>query len=793
MNRLFRRIPFAFKLLLIGLLPLAFIIFLTVQLYEEKDKNINVLQGQIERINQVGNISNLIHELQTEQKLSFDLAIKKTELEALLKQRIGTDSALKKIKEIDDPLLNGFEEYTSLNQLLNTRIQLDSGHLRPDRVTHFYSNTTFRLNTLSSISFGTRTVLRPFLNDIQAQKLLTEMNTYLGIIRSNIYNVLVTRQYMLETLAGTLGAYDVYKSYESEFLIKASPSAIDSFKKIRNHSDFKPTIEYIHKLFASFKFDSSYNAEQWWTVSEKGLDELTHLRNRIWNTVNINVNTVYENEIKKRNRTLIILIVIIVLVVGLIVFTIGVLTKMLMELKRAAEKISQGKTNLNINIHSRDAIGSLAKSISKIDENNKQLTDAADAIGKGNFNTQIFPRSTEDILGNALLKMKDDLQLSTKELEKSKEQFRELADFVPQMVWTARPDGYLDYYNKQWFEFTGFSENYGDNSWIPILHPDDVQHCYNAWYNSVRTGEPYQIEYRFKDHLHPGQYRWFLGRAIPIKDESGKIIKWFGTCTDIHERKMMSEELEQQVKERTEDLERSNADLQQFAHVASHDLQEPLRKIKTFSHQLQIENDHVLPQKSKIYLDKIQHAANRMSKMIDGVLNYSMAGTTGQPFEKIDLNDLITGITGDLELVMVQKGAVINYNNLPSVKGIPVLIYQLFYNLINNSLKFSKDDIAPVIDIKAEKVKGIEEKNIAGIHPVKEYFKIQVKDNGIGFDTSYTEKMFNIFTRLNSHSQYEGTGLGLALARKIITRHKGFIYAESEENNGSLFTILLPG
>lgn len=792
MHSLFRRLPLAFKLLLIGIIPLAFIIFLTTQLYREKEKNINVLEGQIERINQVGNISGLIQELQMEQKLSFDLAIKKQGKNELLNQRIYTDRVLNKLRINNDPFIKGFEEYTSLHNILKIRSQLDSGKLSPSLVTHFYSNTTFRLNTLANISFGTNTVLAPLLNDIQAQKILTEMTTYLGIIRSNIYNVLVTRQYMTETLMGTLGAYDVYKSYESEFLIKASPNAIDSFKTLRNHSAFKPTIEYIHRAFASFKIDSSYNAEEWWAVSENGLEELTQLQTEIWNSVNKRVNIIHKKEVERRNRTLIILIIVIALVIGLIVYTIGVMSKMLIELKRAAEKISEGKTNLKIDIHSNDAIGSLAKSILKIDENHKQLSDAADAIGKGNFDIGITPRSGEDILGNSLVKMKKDLQRSTKELEESKEHFRELADFVPQMVWTARPDGYLDYYNNQWLEFTGLKENYGDNSWIPLLHPDDVQHCYNTWYHSVQTGEPYHIEYRFKDRFHPGQYRWFLGRAIPIKDDNDNIIKWFGTCTDIHESKMLSEDLEEQVKERTEELERSNADLQQFAHVASHDLQEPLRKIKTFSHQLQVENESLLPEKGKIYLQKIQIAAHRMSKMIEGVLNYSMAGTSDQPFEKIDLNDMVAGITSDLELIIVQKNASINYTNLPAIKGIPVLIYQLFYNLINNSLKFSKEETATSIEITSEKIKGEEQKHLPGIRPFKEYFKIQVKDNGIGFDESYAEKMFNIFTRLNLRTQYEGTGLGLALARKIVTRHKGFIYAESKENMGSVFTILLP-
>ncbi|MEJ7913774.1 MAG: ATP-binding protein, partial [Chitinophagaceae bacterium] len=374
-------------------------------------------------------------------------------------------------------------------------------------------------------------------------------------------------------------------------------------------------------------------------------------------------------------------------------------------------------------------------------------------------------------------------------LQESETRFRTLADLVPQIIWTSKPDGFLDYYNKRWYDYTGFQEGFGDQSWIPILHPDDVEFCIATWHASVKTGKPYHIEYRFKERT-TGIYRWFLGKALPIRDTSGTITKWFGTCTDIHDQKTITENLEKLVAERTKDLERSNEDLQQFAHVASHDLKEPLRKIMTFSNRLKDECEGDLPEKAKNYIAKIEGASKRMNSMIDGVLLYSSVGSGEPAVEKSDLNETLRYVETDLEMVIQQKQAVIYKEDLPIIEGSPVLLHQLFYNLVNNALKFSKADIKPLIQIVSEKVKG---QNIPndGL-PNQEYLQISVKDNGIGFDQSQADKIFQTFSRLNSKDKYEGTGLGLALCKKIAERHGGTMRAEGKEGEGATFTIVLP-
>jgi PAS domain S-box-containing protein len=251
---------------------------------------------------------------------------------------------------------------------------------------------------------------------------------------------------------------------------------------------------------------------------------------------------------------------------------------------------------------------------------------------------------------------------------------------------------------------------------------------------------------------------------------------------DMTEQQLFTEELHRLVAERTAELQRSNDDLRQFAHVASHDLREPVRKIKTFNTRIIDDFSEVLPDKVKTYLNKIDSSANRMYAMIEGVLNYSKAGSEQQPVEAVDLNEIIRDIETDLEVLVQQKNAKVTPANLPTLHGYRVLLYQLFYNLILNSLKFAKSSAPSLINISCNVVNQDKEK----------FYKIVVSDNGIGFEPEYAEDIFSTFTRLNPVDEYQGSGLGLALCKKIVDRHKGTISAAGEPGKGASFTIMLP-
>lgn len=313
-----------------------------------------------------------------------------------------------------------------------------------------------------------------------------------------------------------------------------------------------------------------------------------------------------------------------------------------------------------------------------------------------------------------------------------------------------------------------------------LIFPTDRSDVKKKRDDAIQHHKIYNAEYRIQ--LPEGEIRWVKVAGKTIYDELDQPLKIIGVTLDISDQKFFAEELSKQVKERTNDLERSNEDLQQFAHVTSHDLKEPLRKVKTYTSRLKDEFDGLLPKKGVSYLNKIEHATDRMFSMIEGVLNYSSLQASENLTDQIDLNEIINNIETDIEVMIQQKKGVIEKEKLPFIQGSTVLVYQLFYNLITNSFKFSKKDLKTVVSISSSIVK----KN--GV----QFVKIAVKDNGIGFQPKYIPQLFNAFSRLHSKDKFEGTGLGLALCKKIVERHGGSIIAEGKENEGAVFTVLLP-
>lgn len=378
--------------------------------------------------------------------------------------------------------------------------------------------------------------------------------------------------------------------------------------------------------------------------------------------------------------------------------------------------------------------------------------------------------------------------VARKEIEQSEKELNQLANAMPQLVWVASTDGNTTYYNERVSEFLGAKRNEdGFWSWEGMLHQDDVAITDAAWKQALEKGDYYQVQHRVR--MKDGSYRWHLSRAYPYKDENGNILKWFGTATDIHTQKEYAAILEDEVKKRTfelqemnESLQDSNNELQQFAHVASHDLKEPLRKIKTFTSRLAEDGSNVLSERSGTFLNKINSAAERMQSMIDGVLNYSTLNAAAQKPETVELDKVINDIENDLEILIQQTGATINRKALPALEGAPILIYQLFYNLVYNALKFAKPEIAPVVNIHSTETKDGD----------RSFIQITVSDNGIGFRQEYAEKIFETFARLNPKDRFEGTGLGLSLCRRIVERHGGTITASGKEGAGASFVINLP-
>ena len=261
------------------------------------------------------------------------------------------------------------------------------------------------------------------------------------------------------------------------------------------------------------------------------------------------------------------------------------------------------------------------------------------------------------------------------------------------------------------------------------------------------------------------------------------------TFTDHTHLKRLQRELELKIKE----LGRSNANLEEFAHAASHDLKEPLRKIRIFADRLkQSLQTRMDPIESGLF-DRMDVSTERMQQLVDDLLEFSHVSQDPHRKEKVNLNERIEKVIADLELLIEEKQAKIFYNGLPEINGYKRQLEQLFLNLLSNALKYSKSDINPEIYIESTEIKGSE---VAVSLPETQsntvFYLISIKDNGIGFDQQYAERIFDMFQRLHGKSEYSGTGIGLSIARKVVENHNGYIWATSQVNEGAKFNILLP-
>ena len=383
------------------------------------------------------------------------------------------------------------------------------------------------------------------------------------------------------------------------------------------------------------------------------------------------------------------------------------------------------------------------------------------------------------------------------QLQEREQKFRLLADSMPQHVWTSDTEGVLDYFNQSVLNYSGLTlEKILKDGWLQIVHPDDREENIRLWIDAITTGKDFLFEHRFR--RYDGVYRWQLSRAIPQKDENGKIQRWVGTSTDIQEQKIFATELEKKVSERTRELEQKNIDLdkmnkelQAFAYISSHDLQEPLRKIQTFASRIVEKEEHNLSDIGKDYFKRMKSAADRMQTLIQDLLVYSRTNTSERKFELIELKDLMEEIKRDIKEEIEQKQGVIEILETCPVKMINFQLKQLLLNLISNSLKFSNSLNPPHITISCETHIGKKFQNVKLI-PDKEYCHIRISDNGIGFEQKYSEKIFELFQRLNTKDKYIGTGIGLAIVKRIVENHGGTITAKGEINKGATFDIYIP-
>lgn len=371
------------------------------------------------------------------------------------------------------------------------------------------------------------------------------------------------------------------------------------------------------------------------------------------------------------------------------------------------------------------------------------------------------------------------------------EQFRIMADTAPVMIWIAGTDKLCYFFNTCWLTFTGRTMAQEDgNGWAEGVHPDDFERCLNTYINCFDAREEFKMEYRLK--RADGNYRWLLDHGVPRYTATGAFAGYIGSCIDVEEKKQIEQNLENIVTLRTnelhqaiEELNLSKTEIEQFIYSASHDMKEPIRKIFFYS-------DYILkkPDNAQLYVGRIKDAADRMTTLMGSLLDLSSIRKHQNLFKLVDLNNIVLDVIKDLDLLISEKKAVINMGDLPTINAIPQQMHQLFLNLLSNALKYVAGDISPVINIST--IENKTENNLIGQFKYNKKIEIVITDNGIGFDVQDSERIFVIFQRLHSKEDYPGTGIGLALCKKVVQNHDGSIYAKSELGNGSSFHVILP-
>lgn len=351
--------------------------------------------------------------------------------------------------------------------------------------------------------------------------------------------------------------------------------------------------------------------------------------------------------------------------------------------------------------------------------------------------------------------------------------------------WDLQTDK-IEYSDNQ-FRLLGFMPNAfvpNKDTFLSYVHPDDKEAISKSMDGIIKNKELPFIYYKIV--LPNNQIRHFKSTGKLLVDKNGSNIL-LGINFDITDEHLLNIKLQ----EHNNELVKINKELASFNHVASHDLQEPLRKILTFISRISEADKAALSESGNEYITKVETSAKRMRVLIDDLLLFSRTNTTKKEFIQSDLNELFENVKSELAVIIDDKKADLNVGKLPTLNVIPYQIEQLFINLIGNSLKYSQTGIAPKIIVSSEEILSNEYPEIIN-QPFKKFHKITFTDNGMGFDPQFKDTIFVLFQRLHSKTDYPGTGIGLAICKKIVENHKGYITADSEPGKGSVFTVFLP-
>ncbi|KAM3099495.1 PAS domain S-box protein [Phormidesmis sp. 146-12] len=371
-------------------------------------------------------------------------------------------------------------------------------------------------------------------------------------------------------------------------------------------------------------------------------------------------------------------------------------------------------------------------------------------------------------------------------LRQGEERYRAIVNTVTSVLWTTDAEGRFAERQLGWEEYTGQSwEAHQGWGWAQMVHPDDRETLKARWEQSLNNHSFYETAGRLWCAATQN-YRYFEARAVPLFDSDGKVREWVGTITDVHDRKQaeleirqLNESLESRVHQRTAQLEAANKELESFSYSVSHDLRAPLRHIGGFVELLQKNlKSTCLDPTSERYLTTIAHTTKQAGTLIDDLLSFSRMGRSEMRFISFEMMELLQEVKRELEVEIQGRSITWKIDPLPSVQADPSMLRLVWRNLLENAVKYSR--LTPKVEIEV------------GSLDQKTEIVFFVRDNGIGFDMRYVHKLFGIFQRLHTQSQFEGTGIGLANVQRIIHRHGGRVWAEGETDRGATFYFSLP-
>jgi PAS domain S-box-containing protein len=394
-----------------------------------------------------------------------------------------------------------------------------------------------------------------------------------------------------------------------------------------------------------------------------------------------------------------------------------------------------------------------------------------------------------------LKRKNEQLQDLSEKVQKSEAQYKVLTNALPLIIFSLNPQGELIYANEWLTRFSGETiESLNKGKWKHVIHKDDYD-SFSLLLKKGITSDAVTVKTQTRiKNKKTGEYFWHQVSLSPLKNDSGELQYWIGYIVDINAQKVYEQTLmdnfelkqtQEQLKDNQlmmekyiDELNRSNRELTQFAFIASHDLQEPVRKLLFYSDYLLQKYKGNIDEKGMEYLQNMHSASQRMRNLIQDLLLFSQIHKEKMEFRATDLNVIMNEMLQDLEISIEEKKARVTVDPLPTIQADEVMMRQLFTNIIGNSLKYSKPGQSPEIKVTNREVDG--------------FLEIAFEDNGIGFDEKYVSQIFTLFQRLHTRELYEGTGLGLAICRKIVELHNGKISAEAKEGKGATFYVSLP-